>query len=141
MPNVLAGAIGISTDSFRDWILARITRQRTWRDKSTSPWLHGSVRPSIQANPGDPEPVFHRIDSQRTFERRLAQLSDLSLSADPELATFGGTVRYCTTFTLDSAGFDARDLGPLNGVTDVRLNDRALGVRRWGRHRHDISGA
>jgi hypothetical protein len=85
--------------------------------------------------------LLRPVGGQAPFERRLGQLSDLSLSADPELARFGGTVTYSTAFSAGGTAYDTLDLGPVSGVSEVRLNGRRLGVRWWGRHRYDISGA
>jgi hypothetical protein len=76
----------------------------------------------------------------RSFERTLRPLEDLSLSPDPELATFAGTLVYRTTFDAADRPYDRLDLGAANGVTEVRLNGQALGVRWWGRHTYDVAG-
>jgi hypothetical protein len=82
----------------------------------------------------------HAIDGH-TFERVIRPLEDLSLSDDPELASFAGTVTYRTTFELENIGFDRLDLGDANGVTRVTLNGTPLGVSWWGRHLFDVTGA
>jgi hypothetical protein len=81
----------------------------------------------------------HGIEN-RSFERALRPLEDLSLSPDPELASFAGTAVYRTAFEVPDARFDRLDLGVLNGVARVRLNGRPLGVRWWGRPVFDVRG-
>jgi hypothetical protein len=55
------------------------------------------------------------------FQRRFPQLFDLSLAAgDPEVAGFGGVALYRAEF---------------------ELNGKDLGVRWWGRHLYDATGA
>lgn len=79
--------------------------------------------------------------SERTFTRELATLGDLSLSEDPEVRDFGGTLVYRTTFSAPGdAGMRVLDLGHVNGTTEVRLNGHPVGVRWWGRHTYDVAG-
>jgi hypothetical protein len=82
----------------------------------------------------------HGIED-RSFERTLPVLQNLSLSPDPELASFAGTLVYRTAFDVADRPFDRLDLGEANGVTEVRLNGQSLGVRWWGRHAYDVAGA
>jgi hypothetical protein len=84
--------------------------------------------------------TFRHVVDDRTFERELRPLEDLSLSDDPELATFAGTVTYRTTFEIEDVGFDRLDLGRANGTTRVTLNGEPLGVSWWGRHLFDVGG-
>jgi hypothetical protein len=81
----------------------------------------------------------HGIED-RSFERTLPVLENLSLSPDPELASFAGTLVYRTAFDVGDRPFDRLDLGEANGVTEVRLNGQPLGVRWWGRHTYDVAG-
>jgi hypothetical protein len=83
---------------------------------------------------------FEHAFEERSFERALRPLEDLSLSPDAALASFAGTLVYRTAFDVSDARFDELDLGEVNGVTEVRLNGRPLGVRWWGRHAYDIRG-
>jgi hypothetical protein len=90
---------------------------------------------------GEWEVQLEQTIEHRSLERRMRPLEDLSLSPDPELASFAGTVVYRTSFTVPEDRFDTLDLGPVNGVSVVRLNGRALGVRWWGRHTYDVRDA
>jgi hypothetical protein len=104
------------------------------------------IRPSVspsewQTVSGEWKAAFHHGVEDRTFERVLRPLEELSLSPDPELATFAGTVTYRTTFDVPDTRFDRLDLGEANGVTTVRLNGQPLGVRWWGRHLYDLGDA
>ncbi len=71
---------------------------------------------------------------------KIDVLENLSLSPDPELASFAGTLVYRTAFDVADRPFDRLDLGEANGVTEVRLNGQPLGVRWWGRHTYDVAG-
>lgn len=82
----------------------------------------------------------HGIEG-RSFERTLPVLQNLSLSPDPELSSFAGTLVYRTTVDVADRPFDRLDLGEANGVTQVRLNGQPLGVRWWGRHTYDVGEA
>ena len=84
---------------------------------------------------------FEHAVEDRSFERTLRPLEDLSLSPDPALASFAGTLVYRTTFQVPDTRFDELDLGEVNGVSEARLNGQPLGVRWWGRHVYDMAGA
>ena len=104
------------------------------------------VRPSLPPSEwrtvaGEWAVSFRPAVGGRTFERRLRPLEDLSLSPDPELATFAGTVTYRATFEVPDSRFDRLDLGAANGVTRVKLNGEPLGVSWWGRHLYDLGDA
>ncbi len=76
-----------------------------------------------------------------TFKRTFTQLEDLGKSTDPRLRTFAGTVVYRARFDVREK-FPARlDLGKVYNISEVKLNDRSLGLRWWGRHRYDVGGA
>jgi hypothetical protein len=76
------------------------------------------------------------------FHRTLPQLFDLSLAAnDPEVAGFGGVALYHAEFEWADETSSVLGLGTVYGVSSVRLNGRELGVRWWGRHLYDASGA
>jgi hypothetical protein len=90
---------------------------------------------------GEWQATFAHGVEGRSFERALRPLEDLSLSPDPELATFAGTVTYRTTFEVPDTRFDRLDLGEANGVVVARLNGKPLGASWWGRHRFDLTGA
>jgi hypothetical protein len=84
--------------------------------------------------------AFRHAVEDRSFERTLRPLEDLSLSPDPEVASFAGTLVYRTVFDVGDRPLDRLDLGAANGVTEVRLNGQPLGVRWWGRHTYDVAG-
>jgi hypothetical protein len=89
---------------------------------------------------GEWEVSFQHAVEDLSFERTLRPLEDLSISPDPELASFAGTLAYRTTFDVADRPFDRLDLGEVNGVSEVRLNGQPLGVRWWGRHTYDVAG-
>jgi hypothetical protein len=75
------------------------------------------------------------------FERKMAELFDLSLAAgDPQVAGFGGTVTYRTEFDCGDDAFTLLSLGTVHGTATVRLNGRDLGTRWWGRPIYDARG-
>jgi hypothetical protein len=76
------------------------------------------------------------------FHRRFPQLFDLSLAAgDPEVAGFGGVALYRAEFDWTDETRTVLGLGTVHGVSSVRLNGKDLGVRWWGRHLYDATGA
>jgi hypothetical protein len=76
------------------------------------------------------------------FERRVAQLFDLSLASDdPAVAGFGGTATYRAEFEWSDESQTTLSLGTVHGVSAVRLNGRELGTRWFGRHVYDARGA
>ena len=75
-----------------------------------------------------------------TSRRELAQLVDFGQSKDPVLNSFGGTIIYRISFDVSDPRLALLDLGPVNGVTQVKLNGQALGLRWYGRHRYDVRG-
>jgi len=62
-------------------------------------------------------------------------------SAEPALADFGGVASYRTEFEAPKPELALLDLGEVHGVSEVRLNGKTLGVRWWGRHLYDTTGA
>jgi hypothetical protein len=76
------------------------------------------------------------------FHRLFPQLFDLSLAAgDDEVAGFGGTALYRAEFEWADETRTLLGLGTVHGVSSVRLNGKDLGVRWWGRHLYDATGA
>jgi hypothetical protein len=106
-----------------------------------------AIRPSLSPTEwrtlsGAWQVTFRHVIGGRSFERTLRPLEDLSLSPDPELATFAGVVTYRTTFEVPGGTrFDRLDLGDANGVVEVTLNGQPLGASWWGRHLFDLGDA
>jgi hypothetical protein len=105
-----------------------------------------AIRPSLSPSEwrtlsGEWTADFRHSVEKRAFQRTLRPLENLSLSPDPELATFAGVVTYRTTFEVSDTRFDRLDLGEANGVVEVTLNGRSLGASWWGRHVFDIGDA
>ena len=106
---------------------AALAAVRRGRDEKTivAPW-DVSFRPPV----GDP------------FERRIAQLFDLSLAAgDRAVAGFGGTATYEAEFDWTDDALTVLSLGTVHGTATVRLNGKDLGTRWWGRPLYDARGA
>ena len=78
------------------------------------------------------------------FELARLDLTRLDQRPDARLNRFAGRVTYRHRFVWDgrAAGEIRLDLGEVaNGVTEVRLNGRPLGVRWYGRHHYETGGA
>jgi hypothetical protein len=103
----------------------------------------GTPRPGKEGLPVvAPWDVEFRPASGEPFRRRLTQLYDLSLAAgDSAVAGFGGVAVYRAEFEARDLERTVLSLGTANGVSEVRLNGRSLGVRWWGRHLYDVKGA
>jgi hypothetical protein len=74
------------------------------------------------------------------FSKTHVQLTDLSQSPEAQLATFAGIILYRTKFDVDRLDLKKLDLGCVHGISEVRLNGKALGVTWYGRHVYDITG-
>jgi len=89
-----------------------------------------------------PWQVWFRPAAGAPFQRQVPQLFDLSLAAgDAPVGGFGGTATYRAEFDWGDPSLSLLDLGTVNGISAVRLNGRPLGVRWYGRHLYDASGA
>lgn len=79
------------------------------------------------------------------FQRVLDTLEDFSLSPDPGLASFGGTLVYRQTFSGDPALGEGTglflDLGTVHGSTSVVVNEKELGSAWYGKHVYSLEGA
>ncbi len=84
---------------------------------------------------------FRPANAGAPFARSLGKLVDLSVQDDPALSTFGGVVTYTTNFTAPASGRLVLDLGEVHSASQVEVNGQNLGMRWWGRHRYDMSGA
>lgn len=70
-----------------------------------------------------------------------AKLVDLGKEKDERLNTFGGMAVYRAEFDIADTKYGFLDLGRVHGVSDVKLNGKALGVRWWGRHLYAVADA
>jgi hypothetical protein len=78
------------------------------------------------------------------FEVAPFELTGLHQSSDARLNRFAGRATYRRSFAWSGrAGGDILlDLGEVaNGLTEVKLNGRPLGVRWYGRHHYETDGA
>ena len=73
-----------------------------------------------------------------SFNKTLNTLIDLSESQDPELKTFGGTIYYNNHFNMQDVSYNMLDLGRVYGISEVKLNNKPLGVRWWGKHTYNL---
>jgi len=75
--------------------------------------------------------------SRETTMRRLADFQRYS-----RLKTFAGVAVYEKEFNVDdSRGLTYLDLGDVQGVSELTLNGKNMGVRWYGNHTYDISGS
>ena len=135
-----AGSLWIHLDPSESLLLVFEPPEADLPDRAPAP-----VRPSLpptewMAVAAEWAVSFHHGIEDRSFERTLRPLEDLSLSPEPELASFAGTLVYRTIFDVADRPFDRLDLGEANGVTEVKLNGQPPGVRWWGRHTYDVAG-
>ena len=59
----------------------------------------------------------------------------------PETKNFAGTVMYEKTFDVKGGGLSHIDLGNVQGISELTLNGKSLGVRWYGAHVYAIKGA
>jgi hypothetical protein len=84
---------------------------------------------------------FAHAVTEETFSMEMDALVDLGASEDRKCKTFAGCIQYRTTFIAADTSHSLLDLGRVEGVSEVRLNDQPLGVRWYGRHLYDIAEA
>jgi hypothetical protein len=76
-----------------------------------------------------------------SFEIKSTELIDFSVSDDPRLRSFAGTVTYEGSFTVGGEKPSILDLGDVSGgITEVYINGNKAGVRWYGKHLYDING-
>jgi hypothetical protein len=76
-------------------------------------------------------------NSRETTLRRLVDFQRYS-----RLKTFAGEAVYEKEFQVeDSRGVTYIDLGEVQGVSELTLNGKKIGVRWYGHHTYDISGS
>jgi len=70
------------------------------------------------------------------------KLVDLGKSKLKKLNTFAGVITYKKNIRIDDVTVaNALDLGTVNGVSEVTLNGKPVGIRWYGQHLYDISNA
>ncbi len=84
---------------------------------------------------------FNHAVTGEQFKRSMSELIDLSKSQDQRLNTFAGTAVYRAEFDAVDTQRTILSLGKVYDISQVRLNGRDLGLRWWGRHIYDTSGA
>lgn len=63
----------------------------------------------------------------------------IDLKEDPDLQSFAGTIVYEKKFQVSHPDdYDSLDLGKVQGISEVWLNDQALGYQWYGEHRYDL---
>lgn len=83
------------------------------------------------------EAELYHIDGS-VINRSLNELKDLK--DIPDLINFTGTVIYRNSFEMaDHSKQSFLDLGKVHGISDVKVNEKACGVRWYGRHIYSIS--
>jgi len=77
-----------------------------------------------------------------TFSDPEFKLTDLGKSKNKKLNTFAGVITYKKNIRIDDAATAGTlDLGTVDGVSEVTLNGKPVGVRWYGQHLYDISDA
>jgi hypothetical protein len=81
---------------------------------------------------------LHHMDGswQQMELGKLKDLLDI-----PEAKDFAGTVIYENYFELDAMGSRQIDLGNVQGISELILNDKALGTRWYGAHIYQLGDA
>jgi len=74
------------------------------------------------------------------FQLQTPELFDLASSEDERLNSFAGIIEYTTTVDIDNDTDIILDLGKVNGISEVSINGKLLGVGWYGRHRYSIGG-
>ncbi len=74
---------------------------------------------------------LHHINGNKQV-RNLEALIDLV--NDTEMKNFAGTVVYEKTLSIDNNDYQYIDLGNVQGVTELTLNGKPLGVKWYGTH-------
>ncbi len=81
---------------------------------------------------------LHHINGNKQV-RNLDSLIDLV--NDTEMKNFAGTVIYEKTLSIDNNDYQYIDLGNVQGVTELALNGKPLGVKWYGSHIYYIKDA
>lgn len=81
---------------------------------------------------------LNHINGQRT-SLEIPSLTDLSQL--PETKGFAGQAVYHRSLTLEKDDYSCLDLGDVQGVAEVSLNGKDLGVRWYGAYVFDVKGA
>ncbi len=66
----------------------------------------------------------------KSFEKMLVDLVDLSTEKDTQ--TFSGTATYKTRFLVEETENVVLDLGEVYNISEVKINDKPIGIRWWG---------
>ena len=112
--------------------------------------------PNTKGKPGKPAPAvdfndaleitthwkadFTNCVTGEKFTREIDKLIDLAQTQDTLLNTFAGTILYRTEFNAADKKRTILDLGKVYDISEVKLNDKSLGTRWYGRHTYDTTG-
>lgn len=81
--------------------------------------------------------TFHPVDGAN-YVVQLPELKDLKQIEG--LENFAGTIDYTAEFYVDDASAIYLDAGVVKETAEVKINDRAAGLRWWGRDPVNING-
>jgi hypothetical protein len=73
------------------------------------------------------------------FNRTMKQLIDFKTSEDETIRTFAGTVSYNGTFENSDNSKYIKLTGVNQGVTELIINDKPVGIKWYGNHCYNIS--
>jgi hypothetical protein len=81
--------------------------------------------------------ILEHINGERvqTSIRELSDLTGNTLSRN-----FAGVATYEKEFEIDSEDYSCIDLGEVQGISELLLNDQLIGTKWYGAHRYDIRG-
>jgi len=80
--------------------------------------------------------ILEHVDGS-TESIELSQLLDFL--DDPRLKTFAGVVQYKISLDIpDPSKYSSIDLGKVEGISEVFVNDKSLGVRWYGDHTYSL---
>jgi hypothetical protein len=63
----------------------------------------------------------------------------MDISKNPKYLNFAGEICYETTLKIDESSPDFIDLGNINGVSELYINDQKVGIVWYGKHLYCIS--
>lgn len=101
---------------------------------------------TISVNPGEGKELtgpWEVILQHVNGSERKITLDDLvDFNNDPGLRSFAGVIYYRSRLNISDPGvYRIIDLGKVHGVSEVRLNDRLLGIKWYGFHRYEAGSS
>ena len=100
---------------------------------------HENILPAITTNETEEintpwKLTFNHVNGNK-FNESLTALTDLS----KKHSDFAGTITYENSFSSGNNPVSYIDLGAVNGVTELYINNKKAGVKWYGNHLYDVS--